>query len=31
MDKKDVKTLEIIFDKASKEATRTYNIINGMS
>ena len=31
MDKKDVKTLEIIFDKASKEATRTYNILNGIS
>ena len=30
MDKKDIRNLEIDFDKASKEATRTYNILNGM-
>jgi hypothetical protein len=31
MDKKDIRNLEIDFNKASKEATRTYNILNGMS
>ena len=30
MDKKDIRNLEIKFDKASKEATRTYDILNGM-
>jgi hypothetical protein len=31
MDKKDIRNLEITFNQASKEATRTYNILNGMS
>lgn len=30
MDKKDIRSLEIVFDKASEEARRTYNILNGM-
>jgi len=30
MDKKDIRNLEIAFDKASEEARRTYNILNGM-
>ena len=30
MDKKDIRNLEITFDKASEEARRTYNILNGM-
>ena len=31
MDKKDIRNLEITFDKASEEARRTYDILNGMS
>ena len=31
MDKKDIRNLEIAFDKASEDARRTYNILNGMS
>jgi len=31
MDRKDIRNLEIDFNQASKEATRTYNILNGMS
>jgi hypothetical protein len=30
MDKKDIRNLEITFDKASEEARRTYDILNGM-
>ena len=30
MDKKDIRNLEIAFDKASEDARRTYDILNGM-
>jgi hypothetical protein len=31
MDRKDIRNLEITFNQTSKEATRTYDILNGMS